>query len=142
MTASEPGLTSSNQRHHNKRGKDVQVRTGWSGEVEPNVWRKVDVELEEEDLHRLMLEHSLPEYFHERLPVVVAFELLQAHSEILLLRKLTTLGYPADKATARIRELAEAMATVIAQAQQKLADAQTAANGAHPSEQEDLVTRW
>lgn len=102
----------------------MQVRTGWSGEVEPNVWRKVDVELAEEDLHRLMLEHSLPEYFHERLPVVVAFELLQAHSEILLLRKLATIGYPADKATARIRELAEAMANLIAQAQQKLAEAQ------------------
>lgn len=97
----------------------MHVRTGWSGEVEPNVWRKVDVELEEADLQRLMLEQSLPYDFHERLPVPVAFELLQAHAEILLLRKLTTLGYPTDKAIARIKELAEGMASIISRAQEQ-----------------------
>lgn len=75
---------------------------GWSGETDSSTWQKVDIELEQEDLLRLFRENDLPVELNERLPTKVCFQLLQNEAEILLLRKLVSLGYPADKANVRI----------------------------------------
>lgn len=75
---------------------------GWSGETSSNVWQKVDVELEQEDLLRVFRERQLDPELNERLPTAVCFQLLQNEAEFLLLQKLKTLGYPLDKAAARL----------------------------------------
>jgi hypothetical protein len=80
----------------------LRVRMGWSGETDTNTWHKVDIELEQEDMLRLFREHDLQVELNERLPTKVCFQLLQNEAEMLLLRKLITLGYPVAKANARI----------------------------------------
>lgn len=83
----------------------MRVRMGWSGETQKNIWQKVDVELEQEDLLRIFRENELPEELHERLPTKLCFQLLQNEAEGLLLNKLRFLGYPVDKANARMAVL-------------------------------------
>lgn len=83
----------------------MHVRMGWSGETSNNVWQKMDVELEQEDLLRIFREHELPETLHERLPTKVCFQLLQNEAEALLLNKLKLMGYPIEKANARMAVL-------------------------------------
>lgn len=78
---------------------------GWSGETQTNVWQKVNVELEQEDLLRLLVEYQIPEELVTRLPTKLLFQLLQNEAECLLLNKLRTLGYPLDKANARMAVL-------------------------------------
>jgi hypothetical protein len=39
----------------------MRVKQGWSGEIAPNQWAKVDLELEEEDLRRLLAAAGLPD---------------------------------------------------------------------------------
>lgn len=74
---------------------------GWSGETATGTWQKVDIELSEEDLSRLMLEKGFDEKLPARLPVKICYQLLQNEAEVLLLSKLKTIGYPQDQATAR-----------------------------------------
>lgn len=93
--------------HRKGNTSTVRVHQGWSGEIDGNVWRKVDVELEEPDLIRLLHEHRIPAEVSERLPARVAFDLLHNEAEALLLQKLTQFGYPLDKAAARIAALYE-----------------------------------
>lgn len=100
----------------------MRVRTGWSGETQSNVWQKVAIELEEDDLARMLMEHGLPSFLHERLPALVAYELLQSQADILLLRKLITLGYPQDKALTRVNELSQMIAAIMASAHEKIAE--------------------
>lgn len=83
----------------------MHVRMGWSGETEPNIWQKVDIELEEEDLYRLMRQSDLPAGIHERLPTKICYQLLQNEAEMMLLSKLQTVGYPPDKAAHRLADL-------------------------------------
>ena len=75
---------------------------GWSGETESNVWQKLDVELEQDDLVRIFRENDLPDGLHERLPTKVCYQLLQNEAETLLLTKLKSIGYPVETANARI----------------------------------------
>lgn len=79
----------------------MRVRMGWSGETSSNIWQKVDIELENEDLVRVFREKDLPPDLVDRLPTRVCFQLLQNEAESLLLRKLEGLGY--DKATSAAR---------------------------------------
>jgi hypothetical protein len=79
----------------------VRVRLGWSGETSDNVWQKVDVELEEDDLARILREAEMPEGLSARLPAKVCYQLMQNEAEFMLLGKLKFLGYPVDKAQAR-----------------------------------------
>lgn len=79
----------------------MRVRVGWSGETADKVWQKTDVELEEQDLQRVIREADLPEDLAERLPAKVCFQLLQNEAEMMLLSKLRFFGYPPEKATAR-----------------------------------------
>lgn len=92
----------------------MRVRLGWSGETESNTWHKVDIELEEEDLTRLLRENQLPEELSARLPTKVCFQLMQNDAEVLLLAKLRNLGYPHDKANARIATLIDGSNEIIA----------------------------
>lgn len=64
----------------------MKVRHGWSGEIKPNVWGKVQIELEEEDLRRLLMQNDLPADF----PISVnhAYQLLEVEAERLLTAKL------------------------------------------------------
>lgn len=75
---------------------------GWSGETESNNWRKFDVELEQEDLTRILRENDLPDGIDERLPTKLCFQLLQNEAECLLLEKMKSVGYPTVRADERI----------------------------------------
>jgi len=101
----------------------VRVRMGWSGETQPNTWQKVDIELEQEDLVRIFRENDLPDDLHTRLPTKVCYTLLQNEAETLLLSKLRTLGYPVEKANARMAVLMGSSNEIVTQIQQKLAPA-------------------
>jgi hypothetical protein len=83
----------------------MRVRMGWSGETEPNTWQKVDIELEEQDLLRMMQQNDLPAGIQDRLPTKVCYRLLQNEAEMMLLDKLQTVGYPPDKAAPRLAAL-------------------------------------
>lgn len=98
----------------------MRVRMGWSGEVEGNVWRKADVELEQDDLIRIFREYDLPDGLHERLPTKVCYQLVQNEAETLLLTQLRVLGYPADKANARIAVLIGSTNEIVSTIKQKL----------------------
>lgn len=81
----------------------MKVRHGWSGEVKPNVWAKAQVELEEEDLRRLLVQIGLPDFF----PISVshAYQLLEVEAERLLTVKLIArYGYDGDAALAALTE--------------------------------------
>lgn len=101
----------------------MRVRMGWSGETESNVWQKVDIELENEDLLRIFRENDLPDGLSDRLPTKVCYQLVQNEAETLLLTKLRTLGYPMDKANNRIAQLMSSSTEIIGQIKQHLAPA-------------------
>jgi hypothetical protein len=94
---------------------------GWSGETESNVWQKLDIELEQDDLIRIFRENDLPDGLHERLPTKVCYQLLQNEAETLLLAKLKTMGYPVDRANARIAVNLGSTGEIISTIKQKLA---------------------
>jgi hypothetical protein len=99
----------------------VRVRMGWSGETQANTWQKLDVELEQDDLVRIFRENDLPDGLHERLPTKVCFTLLNNEAETLLLGKLRLLGYPADKANARIAVLLGSTNEIVSTIKERLA---------------------
>lgn len=94
---------------------------GWSGETESNVWQKLDIELEQDDLIRIFRENDLPDGLHERLPTKVCYQLLQNEAETLLLTKLKAFGYPAEKANARIAVAMGSSNEIVTTIKQKLA---------------------
>lgn len=102
-------------------GVHVRVRMGWSGETESNVWQKVDVELEQDDMVRLFREHDLPDGLHERLPTKVCFQLVQNEAEMCLLTKLKGIGYPPDRANARLAVLLGSTNEIVSTIKQRLA---------------------
>lgn len=99
----------------------MRVRMGWSGETESNVWQKVDIELESEDLARIFRENNLPDGLSERLPTKVCYQLVQNEAETLLLMKLRNIGYPVEKANGRIAELIGSSEEIIGQIKERLA---------------------
>lgn len=99
----------------------VRVRMGWSGETQPNTWQKIDIELEEEDLQRLMRENDLPDDLQYRLPTKVCYQLLQNEAEVMLLNKMKFYGYPLDKATARTAVLIGSSNEIITAVKNQLA---------------------
>jgi len=85
----------------------MQVMQGWSGEVQPNRWAKVDVTLNEVDLMRLLLGHGV-EIAPEQVPIALAFQLLDAEAERYILVKLIkSHGYPPEQGKNRLIELAQ-----------------------------------
>lgn len=70
----------------------MRVRQGWSGEVEPNRWAKFDLELEEDDLRRVLQQHDLVGVDP---PLATCFQILELEAERLVMVKLMTrYGYP------------------------------------------------
>lgn len=99
----------------------MRVRMGWSGETESNTWQKFDIELEHEDLERVLMEHGFEPTIGQRLPTQVCYQLLQNEAERLLVTKLTSFGYPADKATSRIAVLVGQTRDIVGAINAKLA---------------------
>lgn len=99
----------------------MRVRMGWSGETETGQWQKADVELDEDDVTRLLLEHELPTDIRTRLPAKLVFQLLQNAAEALLLTRLVAVGYPTGKAAARIAVVNQESTNIADAVRQKLA---------------------
>ena len=99
----------------------MRVRMGWSGETESGQWQKADVELDEDDVTRLLLEHELPADIRTRLPAKLVFQLLQNAAEALLLTRLVAVGYPTGKAAARIAVVNQESVNIADAVRQKLA---------------------
>lgn len=85
----------------------MRVRHGWSGEISKNQWVKLNVELEEDDLRRILVPLDINP---ATLPVAVAYQLLDIEAELALTHKLTKYGM---KAEARVGELHEARTKII-----------------------------
>jgi len=84
----------------------VRVRQGWSGEVQPNVWAKIDVELDDDDLRRLLHAAGLPGVAPADVPTEVAFQLLDNEGERFVLAKLMTrYGMAEEQGRPRMVEL-------------------------------------
>jgi hypothetical protein len=94
---------------------------GWSGETESSVWQKADVEVDEDDVVRLLLEHDLPADIRTRLPTKLIFQLLQNEAEALLLHRLVGFGYPTGKAAARVAVVKQESINIADAIKQKLA---------------------
>ncbi len=79
----------------------MRVKHGWSGEVSTNRWAKVDVELDDEDLRRLVKERTgLGVEALAHLSHSAAFSLLESEAERLLYIKLCQ-RHGMDKDTVR-----------------------------------------
>lgn len=89
----------------------MRVRQGWSGEYKPNRWGKFSVELDEEDLRRILMEHQpadLVEQTSKTIPVLLAYRLLEIEAERLVVRKLCTrYEFDADEGAQEIGRLNE-----------------------------------
>lgn len=70
----------------------MRVSIGWTGEID-GAWHKAKVQLEEEDLRRLMSEHGMPDGFERILSTRICDELLQNEAEVLLLQRLARFGH-------------------------------------------------
>lgn len=66
----------------------MRVRQGWSGEVQPNRWAKISVELDEDDLGRILREADLMPSGPTQVPLMSAYTLLELEAERLILLKL------------------------------------------------------
>ena len=65
----------------------MQVMIGWTGETEPNRWRKIEVTLDETDLLRMLKENDL---FSDGLTTVDVFKLLEIEANRLVLSEIAT----------------------------------------------------
>lgn len=87
----------------------MKIRQGWSGQVarDPDRWAKFDIELEEDDLRRMLLAGRVPEGIATKLiTTTTAFQLMELEAEILIYVKLIArYGYPAAEGTTKITEL-------------------------------------
>lgn len=111
----------------------MQVRVGWSGEIGNNVWRKADVELDEIDLYRMLSEAEVVSGDGEsdtrvmnQISTKVAFQLLQAEAETVLLSKLVSMGYEVTKANERIAKFQAQNEHVLAALRNKYSEVLTA----------------
>lgn len=83
----------------------MRVRIGWSGEVETNKWAKIDVQMEEVDLERILASNNIA-IDTSSLPTSLAYLLLEAEAEGNVLAKLVDqYGYPAPQAEFRRQKL-------------------------------------
>lgn len=90
----------------------MRIGHGWSGEIATNRWVKLKVELDENDLIRLLREAGLSS--ETQLRTVDAFRLLDAEAERLLLAKMIErYGYPEEQGRQQIADLLSAKKNVI-----------------------------
>ena len=87
----------------------MEVRQGWSGEFSPNRWGKLDVILDEGDLRRVLIAAGLGDIDPTAVPTTLAFQILDAESERLLLAKLIShFNYTGDEHRERLGALSAA----------------------------------
>jgi hypothetical protein len=105
----------------------MQVRQGWSGEIRPSVWAKFDVELDEEDLRRILMAH--PRYdAGVAVSLPVAYKLLELEAERLVTLKLAhRYGYDAEAAAETITKLGRERGGLLTQIYPSAEDAASAA---------------
>lgn len=83
----------------------MHVRQGWSGQVsrDPDRWAKFDIELEEQDLRRVLAGAALES---REVNTAKAFQLLELEAEILIYVKLISrYGFPQTEGSQKIAEL-------------------------------------
>ncbi len=82
------------------------MRTGWSGEVRPNVWIKVDAD--DTDIRRMLAEAGFAGADPAKVPTWLAFKLLDIETERLILAKMMArYGHDPEAGRARMAELNE-----------------------------------
>ncbi len=92
----------------------MQVMQGFSGEVKPSQWAKVDVTLTETDIMRVLIGAGI-EIAPEKVPLAIAWQILDAEAERFILVKLIRkYGYQVDEGKARLVELAQTIQDLIA----------------------------
>ncbi len=101
----------------------MRFRMGWSGEVSNGRWEKLDVELDSDDLLRILRENDLPEDLLLRLPTRLCFQLIQNETEFLLLNKLKDIGFPDAKLRPRQADLIASTGEIIDAIKKQLAPA-------------------
>jgi hypothetical protein len=93
----------------------VKLRQGWSGEVGGGRWAKFDLSLDETDLRRLLVDAGI-DVDPVELPLTLAFRLLEAEAETLVLAKLVSrYGMDGSTAATRISELSAAKTQALQQ---------------------------
>lgn len=81
---------------------------GWSAEIAPNKWAKIDITLEEEDLRRLVGDAA------PTLSTTVAYQLMELESERLLYAKLVQrYGYDPVEGKEIIARLGEQVQAIV-----------------------------
>jgi hypothetical protein len=84
----------------------VRLVRGGSAQTASGAWVKFDVELDESDLQRILIEHDMN---GAQLSVREVFAILEAEAETLLILKMEQLGARSDKtaqqAAARVTKL-------------------------------------
>lgn len=66
----------------------MRVRQGWSGEIAPNRWAKIDVELDEGDLLRILTGMGIDPNAANQLDARLVFTLLDNAAETLVTARL------------------------------------------------------
>lgn len=100
----------------------MEVKHGWTGEVLSGTWRKVDVTVNDLDLLRVLVGAGI-EIAPERVPLSIAWQILDAEAERFILVKLVRAhGYPQEQAKPRLIELAQTLSDLLAKVR-ALADA-------------------
>ncbi len=97
------------------------MRVGWSGEVSPNVWVKVDAD--ETDLRRLLVAEGHGDADPARIPTWLAYQLLEIETERFMIGTAAKrYGYDPDTARARLVELNAAKADALYHVKQLLSE--------------------
>lgn len=94
--------------------KGFQVKVGWSAEVKPDEWIRLD--LDEEDLLSILVAVSYPLDRRSHIPTHVAYQLLDLECQRLLTAKLAAdYGMEPDEARTKIAELKKRQDVLLAQ---------------------------
>lgn len=89
----------------------MQIKSGWSGELSSGRWAKVDIDLDETDVRRLLVEHDI-DIEPDRIPSRYIYTLLTCEAEFLMQVTLSTRhGQASD--TERLTKLRAELRTVV-----------------------------
>lgn len=92
----------------------MQVRNGWTGEVTPGRWSKVDVTADESDLRRVLIEAGLSLDLTASMTTAQVWTILDAEAErFVLLALVAREGYPLAEAKPKIEAASARKAAVL-----------------------------
>jgi hypothetical protein len=66
----------------------MRVRYGWSGELRSGTWEKIDIELDETDLERILLTAGLSHLYPTAITTIQAYMVLDTEAALLLTAKV------------------------------------------------------